>query len=403
MENGFGNSDGPPGVSSAAAAEFLRASQAVLRGEFEREEDRLKVLEAAYEIAGKVETPWDTYVRLLLNNPAVPACLKVLKDLKLFARWDELGNEPMTSAELAGLVEKCDPALLHRLLRVLAANSLVEQVPVDKFKMGPFCSAQATSFGVLLDYYSHNTQKVLGEMPDILAEMGYRNPVDGADTVFQRARGYEGDLWSYLREHPEWSDNFNTLQEVSTGREAPWLDLYPHEALVADSDPGLPLFVDVGGGIGHDLMRFHDAYPGSAARMYLADLPGVVAANIVPDAVNKLGYDFFTPQPIKHAKAYYLHHVIHDWSDEPARKILEMQKSAMKPGYSRLLIHDQILDDERSQLNTSAFDIAMMVFLAGRERTEKQWLALVESAGLRVVKFWKKPPDSFSVIELELP
>ncbi|TDZ26542.1 O-methyltransferase [Colletotrichum orbiculare MAFF 240422] len=403
MENGSGNSDGPPGVSSTAAAEFLRASRAVLRGEFEREEDRLKVLEAAYEIAGKVETPWDTYVRLLLNNPAVPACLKVLKDLKLFARWDELGNEPMTSAELAGLVEQCDPALLHRLLRVLAANSLVEQVPVDKFKMGPFCSAQATSFGVLLDYYSHNTQKVLGEMPHILAEMGYRNPVDGADTVFQRARGYEGDLWSYLREHPERSDNFNMLQEVSTGREAPWLDLYPHEALVASSDPGLPLLVDVGGGIGHDLMRFHDAYPGSAARMYLADLPGVVAANIVPDAVNKVGYDFFTPQPIKHAKAYYLHHVIHDWSDEPARKILEMQKSAMKPGYSRLLIHDQILDDHKSQLNTSAFDIVMMVFLAGRERTEKQWLALVESAGLRVVRFWKKPPDSFSVIELELP
>lgn len=98
-----------------------------------------------------------------------------------------------------------------------------------------------------------------------------------------------------------------------------------------------------------------------------------------------------------------MHHIIHDWSDEPARKILEMQKTAMKPGYSKLLIHDQILDDEKSQMNTAAFDILMMVYLAGMERTEKQWLALLDSVGLRVVKFWKKPPDNFSVIEVELP
>lgn len=37
-----------------------------------------------------------------------------------------------------------------------------------------------------------------------------------------------------------------------------------------------------------------------------------------------------------------MHGVLHDWSDEPARKILEMQKGAMTPGYSTLLIHDHI-------------------------------------------------------------
>lgn len=98
-----------------------------------------------------------------------------------------------------------------------------------------------------------------------------------------------------------------------------------------------------------------------------------------------------------------MHHIIHDWPDHSALKILEMQKGAMKPGYSRLLIHDQVLDDEKSQMNTTAFDIAMMVYLSGKERTEKQWLALLDSAGLRVIKFWKKPPDYFSVIEVEVP
>lgn len=32
--------------------------------------------------------------------------------------------------------------------------------------------------------------------------------------------------------------------------------------------------------------------------------------------------------------------VLDDWSDEPARKILEMQKGVMTPGYSTLLTHE---------------------------------------------------------------
>lgn len=47
-------------------------------------------------------------------------------------------------------------------------------------------------------------------------------------------------------------------------------------------------------------------------------------------------------QSITGAQAYYMHGVLHDWSDEPARKILKMQKGEMTPGYSTLLIQGHL-------------------------------------------------------------
>lgn len=43
-------------------------------------------------------------------KPAVGASLKVVKDLKLFERWHERGDVPLTHAELAELVP-CDALL----------------------------------------------------------------------------------------------------------------------------------------------------------------------------------------------------------------------------------------------------------------------------------------------------
>ena len=44
----------------------------------------------------------------------------------------------------------------------------------------------------------------------------------------------------------------------------------------------------------------------------------------------------------------------------------------------------------------------MMGLLAGRERTEKEWRALLDSVGLVIVKIWTIEPEMESVIEAEL-
>lgn len=97
-----------------------------------------------------------------------------------------------------------------------------------------------------------------------------------------------------------------------------------------------------------------------------------------------------------------MHGVLHDWSDEPARKILEMQKDAMKPGYSKLLIHDHIAPEALAHPHTTAYDLTMMVMVAGVERSEVQWKALLKSAGYKVLNIWTSPLAVQRVIEAEL-
>ncbi|KAI4114352.1 MAG: hypothetical protein LQ345_004847 [Seirophora villosa] len=104
-----------------------------------------------------------------------------------------------------------------------------------------------------------------------------------------------------------------------------------------------------------------------------------------------MAYDLFTPQPIKGARAYYLHSVLQDWSDEPARKILAMQREALTSGYSTLLIHDHIVSDAHAHPHTTAYDLTMMVMVAGEERSEAKWRQLLTSAGYEVVRIWRSP------------
>ena len=89
------------------------------------------------------------------------------------------------------------------------------------------------------------------------------------------------------------------------------------------------------------------------------------------------------------AKAYYMHGVLHDWPDASALRILENQKSAMRPGYSRLLIHDHVVGRALDHPHATAYDLTMMGMVAGKERTEGDWQDLVARAGMRVESVWR--------------
>ena len=86
--------------------------------------------------------------------------------------------------------------------------------------------------------------------------------------------------------------------------QASWLDIFPYQTLLDSADPSLPLLVDVGGSIGHDMEKFRQVHPETASRLYLEDKPEVIERSMCPDPVNKVGYDFFTPQPIKGERDY---------------------------------------------------------------------------------------------------
>ena len=99
------------------------------------------------------------------------------------------------------------------------------------------------------------------------------------------------------------------------------------------------------------------------------------------------------------ARAYFLHHVLHDWADSYCLDILKHIRSAMRPGYSKLLIHELILPDTGASVYQTIFDMTMMTFNSGMERSRTQWRRLLGKAGFEIVKFWVQNEDADGIVE----
>ena len=159
---------------------------------------------------------------------------------------------------------------------------------------------------IFITHASHSydaTLPIFYKMPIYLAQNDYKNPVDATNGVFQYTKAWKGDMFHYYQAHPVEGASFDHVMGGVMANQARWVDIFPSKTLL-DTDKGgdSPLVVDVGGNIGHDIEKFRKTHPETAARLYLEDLPQVVARSDCPDSVNKLGYDFFTPQPIKGEK-----------------------------------------------------------------------------------------------------
>lgn len=81
--------------------------------------------------------------------------------------------------------------------------------------------------------------------------------------------------------------------------------------------------------------------------------------------------------------------ICHDWPDEDCLKFLGNTVKAMKPGYSRLLINEQVLPNVGAELHPAMLDMAMLTFFNAMERPERQWRTLLGSLGVEVLKIWR--------------
>ena len=81
---------------------------------------------------------------------------------------------------------------------------------------------------------------------------------------------------------------------------ANWMDFYPVERQLGDGslqDRQAVMFVDIGGGMGHEAIAFLKRFPNLPGRVVLQDLPAVVA-QVDLDGVEVMAHDFFEPQPL---------------------------------------------------------------------------------------------------------
>ena len=140
-------------------------------------------------------------------------------------------------------------------------------------------------------------------MPAFLRKNSYQDVTDGKATVFQPAYHTELDTYTYFSQKPENLTaliRYMGLEQDVRGR---WLKEYPFERQTQDWNPSSEeaLFVDIGGNVGHYCALFKGQFPNVPGRIILEDLPDTLNHALPTAGVEKVGHDFFQPQPIKGA------------------------------------------------------------------------------------------------------
>jgi hypothetical protein len=97
-----------------------------------------------------------------------------------------------------------------------------------------------------------------------------------------------------------------------------------------------------------------------------------------------------------------MHAVLHDWPDKEAKQLLENTRDAMTKGYSKMFIYDIVLPPTGASISQTTMDVQMMSLVSASERTQQQWINLLTSAGLKIVKFWPDPQQYEMIIEAEI-
>jgi hypothetical protein len=78
-------------------------------------------------------------------------------------------------------------------------------------------------------------------------------------------------------------------------------------------------------------------------------------------------------------------HIIHDWAEPEAMKILKNCRAAVNPRGKLLLVELVIAPGNAADLG-KVIDLEMLVIAGGRERTEAEYGQLLASAGWRLLR-----------------
>lgn len=93
---------------------------------------------------------------------------------------------------------------------------------------------------------------------------------------------------------------------------------------------------------------------------------------------------------------------MHNWQDAECIKILRNIADAMAPD-SRLLIGEMVVPVQPEGIDRTVYWMDMcMLIIGGKERSEREFSALLNSAGLKLVKIWRSKAGSQTVVECAL-
>ncbi|KAF3022577.1 hypothetical protein E8E14_013322 [Neopestalotiopsis sp. 37M] len=297
-----------------------------------------------------------------------------------------------------------DIQLTNRILRFLAAIGAVDEVGKDQYAANHVTknlTEKVVEAG--LGHYFGTVSPQYQALPSFLKKTGYKTPADELHTCFQDAWNTPLHAYAFFTDHPEHLGAFNDYMALRRKPDLSWLSVYPVTEETTGWSAEQPVFVNVGGGVGHQCAQFRETFPQVPGRVILQDMPHSIAKALPTPGVENMVHDFFQPQPIKGAKFYHMRGVLHNHPPHKVKKLLENIKAVMTPD-SILLVDEMILPETGVNYDVASIDMTMLGAFASLERTEAQWRETFEDVGLELVRSYTYMPQNYeSVMDVRLP
>jgi hypothetical protein len=286
-----------------------------------------------------------------------------------------------------------DAALLYRLLRAIASIGLLAENSSREFTL--------TAQGDLLrsdNPLSLRPMARLTEGPQNYALWKHLPAMvrDGRQNAFVREFGVMA--FDYARTNQDYDERFKQgMSSLSTVQSKLAL-----EALQGCDLSGIRTFCDVAGGHGHLMCAILQAYPHISG--VVLDQPDVVSDHHelwafrlgLADRCHYIAGDMFREVPV--ADAYSLKMILHNWDDDECVAILSsVKRSASKQ--ARVFIVEHIVPGPETAHPSKLFDIHMMCWGTGQERTAAEHEQLLKTAGWRPAGTHYPANRSIGIIE----
>ncbi|KAK3676965.1 hypothetical protein LTR78_003170 [Recurvomyces mirabilis] len=341
-----------------------------------------EALDAIVKLQRAVERPDETVMRLRFSL-LVPFVMRLAVEYGLVQDLAAANGETKAAADIA-TPGGADELLVLRVMRLITAHGICDEHGHGKYSANAVTEflSRTPIIGGLKHLYDHATP-ILAKTSDLIHEKRLASLENVSTTASPLQEVWGAPMFSLLAINPTRKQNFDNYMQARLHPSIPkWFDIYDVRTELAsatDVTSDMALLVDVGGGKGHDIAQFAERFPDLFGELVLQDLPQTFDSGLVasPDRVMIMGHDFFTDQPVKGARRYMMRQVLHDWSDEKCVEILRPIVAAMDPQSSRLLLVEEVLEEDNVSWLTASFDIVMWMFFNGIERTHKQWTALL--------------------------
>jgi len=298
---------------------------------------------------------------------------------------DILGDDIMTVNEIAGEMKgQPNKEALLRTLRLLVAVGVLHEGNdedndgITKFRLSPTgVLLQTTHESSMASFVSHWTEPAMwnawASLPDYVA-----GKISASSSPFQAANNKA--LVDFYMDNPQSTQYRNDVARfVSSGEIPAVLDGYDWNHLQGKT------VVDIGGGYGDMMSAVNQRFSG--IRCICLDLPHVIADAERLEGVELIPGDMFDVLTIPSCDVIFMKHVLCDWSDEDAVKILQNCHSALLPE-GKVILADALIASGNDAFDShqiqAYIDALLMVVGSRMERSKSQLRKVANEAGFEI-------------------